>query len=155
MLQDNLLHVYQKEPTPVVIASFGYEEDFGKDFLQTVRNQATWTTIDVRSWLARDPAATIKHNENGAHPQTQKAVFGQQGYFKCFESVMNYVTDGKHAIGLGCKAGRHRSDTIARHVVDALNYLEDSVCINFGVCLDRVASHTHHTFIKQGRRPTM
>ena len=28
------LHVHQKEPRPVVIASFGYENDFGKDFLK-------------------------------------------------------------------------------------------------------------------------
>ena len=120
------LHVHQKEQQPVVIGSFGYENDFGKDFLKKLDHDQ-WSAIDVRQWLRRDPSATIKHNENGGVARTQKAVLGQEGYFECFSYIMNAILDGHHAIGLGCKAGQHRSDTMMRHVKDACNMATDIV----------------------------
>ena len=120
------LRVHQKEPRPVVIASFGYENDFGKDFLKKLDDNE-WSAIDVRQWLRRDPSVTIKHHENGGIARTQKAVLGQEGYFECFSYIMNAILDGHHAIGLGCKAGQHRSDTLMRHVKDACNMATDIV----------------------------
>ena len=120
------LHVCQKEPKPIVIASFGYETNYGKDFLKKIQYE-DWVTIDVRDWLHGDPAAKVKHGENGACAQTQKAVFGQEGYFECLSSIMDTILDGHNAIALGCKAGLRRSDTLMRHSKDLLNMVKDIV----------------------------
>ena len=111
------------EPKGITIVSFGATVQSGKMFLEEAREQ--FHLIDAREYLPKDPASVVSHEQNGTFTTTQNTIFGQNGVVDLLQQLVEAASD-EEKLGIGCRQGMHRSDTIARALEDALNMVIDN-----------------------------
>ena len=108
----------------VLIVSFGFETKSGATFLADVED-SEFKIVDLRKKLPKDPSVVVGHQENGSHPQTQRAVYSQAGFPNVIIDSLLKFESGVDMLALGCTHGWHRSDTAARALEDIANSLVD------------------------------
>ena len=120
-VEDDEVH----EPQGVTIVSFGYQQKSGKDWLEDAAD--VFTVVDAREYLKRDPSSAVGHEQNGTFLQTQQVVFSQAGIVELLEQLTEFIDSGDtDKLGVGCRMGMHRADTVCRALEDSLNMMVDA-----------------------------
>jgi hypothetical protein len=79
--------------------------------------------LDVRPLLMKDPGSVVDHFKDGAFPETQALVMGQDGYPQAIEAVFDIIQKEVKVCFIYCGKGIHRANVVGRHAEDLANAL--------------------------------
>ena len=114
-----------RAPTTITIVAVAAKQAAALDQWMTTVLVENYCHIDTRTFMPKDPNATVKHGENGTFTGTQKAIFSQTTWPALMQHILTEAWSNPR-VSLLCNQGMHRSDVSGRVAASLLNSLHDA-----------------------------